>query len=217
MVNDNEGGTGADRLASPLLPALVRSVRIAGLRALSYGDDLRQRHFASILSANNKLQPWLLPIQAGWERLLTPSTASSATTSSAAGELRSAIRAFRGALVGIAIATGLINLLSLSGPIFMLQVYDRVLPSRSLPTLVGLALLVFVLFAFQGLLDMLRGRILLRVGRALDEKLSPRVFDIVMRAPLQAAAGDNLQSVRDLDNVRAFMSSMGLAAFFDLP
>jgi PrtD family type I secretion system ABC transporter len=217
MVNDNEGGTGADRLASPLLPALVRSVRIAGLRALSYGDDLRQRHFASILSANNKLQPWLLPIQAGWERLLTPSTASSATTSSAAGELRSAIRAFRGALVGIAIATGLINLLSLSGPIFMLQVYDRVLPSRSLPTLVGLALLVFVLFAFQGLLDMLRGRILLRVGRGLDEKLSPRVFDIVMRAPLQVAAGDNLQSVRDLDNVRAFMSSMGLAAFFDLP
>ena len=222
MVNDNEGGTGADRLASPLLPALVRSVRIAGLRALSYGDDLRQRHFASILSANNKLQPWLLPIQAGWERLLTPSTvvearASSATTNGAAGELRAAIRAFRGALVGIAIATGLINLLSLSGPIFMLQVYDRVLPSRSLPTLVGLALLVFVLFAFQGLLDMLRGRILLRVGRALDEKLSPRVFDIVMRAPLQAAAGDNLQSVRDLDNVRAFMSSMGLAAFFDLP
>src|SRR5262249_29610686 len=113
---------------------------------------------------------------------------------------------------------GLINLLTLSGPLFMLQVYDRVLPSRSLPTLVGLALLVFVLFAFQGLLDLLRGRILLRVGRALDEKLSPRVVDIVMRAPLQTTtAVDNLQAVRDLDSGRAFMSSMGLAAFFDLP
>jgi ATP-binding cassette subfamily C protein len=100
----------------------------------------------------------------------------------------------------------------------MLQIYDRVLPSRSIPTLVGLALLVLVMFAFQGLLDMLRGRILLRIGRGLDEKLSPRVFDIVMRQPLQARpAGEGLQPVRDLDNVRSFTSSMGLAAFFDLP
>ena len=100
----------------------------------------------------------------------------------------------------------------------MLQVYDRVLPSRSLPTLIGLALLVLVLFAFQGLLDMLRGRVLLRVGRGLDERLSPRVFELVMRAPLQArAAGELPQSIRDLDNVRSFMSSTALTAFFDLP
>src|ERR1700757_4854720 len=104
MVNNNEGGTGANRLASSHV--LARSVRIAWLRALTYGDDLRQRHFASILNAN-RLHPWLLPIQAGWERLLTPSTveapAASATTSGAAGELRAAIHAFRGAFVGIAI------------------------------------------------------------------------------------------------------------------
>ena len=100
----------------------------------------------------------------------------------------------------------------------MLQVYDRVLPSRSVPTLVGLALLVLALFAFQGLLDMLRGRILLRVGRGIDERLSPRVFELVMRAPLQGrAAAEGQQPIRDLDNVRSFMSSTGLTAFFDLP
>jgi ATP-binding cassette subfamily C protein len=136
-----------------------------------------------------------------------------------AGELRAAIRTYRSALTGVGLATGLINLLSLAGPLFMLQIYDRVLPSRSVPTLVGLALLVLVLFAFQGLLDMLRGRILLRIGRGLDEKLSPRVFELVTRAPLMAArpAGEGLQSIRDLDNVRTFMSGTGLTAFFDLP
>src|SRR5262245_30030851 len=136
-----------------------------------------------------------------------------------AGELRAAICAFHGALVGVGIATGLVNLLSLTGPLFMLQVYDRVLPSRSVPTLVGLALLVLVLFAFQGLLDLLRGRILLRIGRGLDERLAPRVFELVMRTPLLPArpGGDALQPIRDLDSIRSFISSMGLTAFFDLP
>jgi ATP-binding cassette subfamily C protein len=135
-----------------------------------------------------------------------------------AGELRAAVRAFRSALTGVGLASGLINVLSLAGPLFMLQVYDRVLPSRSIPTLIGLSLLVLVMFAFQGLLDVLRGRILLRIGRGLDEKLSARVFEIVMRAPLQARpASEGLQSIRDLDSVRSFVSSMGLTAFFDLP
>jgi PrtD family type I secretion system ABC transporter len=136
-----------------------------------------------------------------------------------ADELRQAIRTFRSALAGVGVASGLINVLSLAGPLFMLQIYDRVLPSRSVPTLVGLALLVLVLFAFQGLLDMLRGRILLRIGRGLDEKLAPRVFELVMRAPLSPArpGGDGLQPIRDLDSLRSFISSMGLTAFFDLP
>lgn len=193
MVNDNNGGTGADRLPSPLRQALGRSFRVA-----------------------------LARVDASWQQFLTPPTtvpiAAAQTTPGMAGELRAAIRVFRSALIGVGIATGLINLLSLAGPLFMLQVYDRVLPSRSVPTLVGLALLVLVLFAFQGLLDMLRGRILLRIGRGLDEKLSPRAFEVVMRSPLQARpAGEGLQSVRDLDSVRSFVSSVGLTAFFDLP
>jgi len=131
-----------------------------------------------------------------------------------ADELRQALRAFRSALAAVGVASGLINLLSLAGPLFMLQIYDRVLPSRSVPTLVGLALLVLVLFAFQGLLDLLRGRILLRIGRGLDEKLAPRVFELVMRAPLLPTrpGGDGLQPIRDLDSMRSFISSMGLTA-----
>jgi ATP-binding cassette subfamily C protein len=197
---------------------LGRDICAAVRRAFGCGP-----HLSAIPLVAGRSRTWVLsPLAACWQRLLTPSTvelrAPVSAEPGAPNELRMAMRAYRGAFVGIAVATGLINLLTLSGPLFMLQVYDRVLPSRSLPTLVGLALLVFVLYAFQGLLDLLRGRILLRVGRALDEKLSPRVFDIVMRAPLQTTNGvDNLQAVRDLDSVRAFMSSMGLAAFFDLP
>ncbi len=74
----------------------------------------------------------------------------------------------RGAFLGVAILSGLINLLYLSGSIFMMEVYDRVLPSRSIPTLIGLSIIIVVLYLFQGLFDMLRGRIMARVGAALD-------------------------------------------------
>ena len=114
--------------------------------------------------------------------------------------------------------TGMINLLYLTGSFFMLEIYDRVLPSRSVPTLVGLAVIAFVLYAFQGVLDVLRGRVLVRIGASLDEALSGRVFDILVRLPLKARpAGDGLQPIRDLDQVRSFLSGLGPTALFDLP
>ena len=70
----------------------------------------------------------------------------------------------RGALLGVALLSGLINILYLSGSLYMMEVYDRVLPSRSIPTLVGLSAIILALFLFQGLFDMLRGRIFARVG-----------------------------------------------------
>ena len=69
----------------------------------------------------------------------------------------------------------------LTGPLFMLQVYDRVLPSRSIPTLVGLGLFAMTLYVFQGVLEATRARLLLRIGLALDARLSARVFGLVMR------------------------------------
>ena len=114
--------------------------------------------------------------------------------------------------------SGLVNVLSLTGSFFMLEVYDRVIPSRSVPTLVGLSVLALVLFAVQGLLEALRSRILARIGGAMDEAVSARVFDIVVRAPLKAGpVGDGLQPLRDLDQVRAFLGGSGQSAFFDLP
>jgi PrtD family type I secretion system ABC transporter len=128
------------------------------------------------------------------------------------------LSACKGAFAAIGILTAFINVLMLTGSLFMLQVYDRVLPSRSVPTLIGLGILAAALFAFQGFLDMSRGRILVRIGSFLDEKLSPRIYDAVARMPLRIQSkSDGIQSVRDLDQIRNFLSSLGPAALFDLP
>src|SRR5437763_8287721 len=133
-------------------------------------------------------------------------------------ELGEALRACRGAFIGVGVMSCMINLLYLTGSLFMLEVYDRVLPSRSVPTLVGLAILAGGLYSAQGVLDMIRGRVLGRIGTSLDEALNARVFETIVRLPLLVGArNDGLQPLRDLDNVRSFLGSMGPGAFFDLP
>src|SRR5579863_8154915 len=133
-------------------------------------------------------------------------------------ELGEALRACRTAFIGVGIMSCMINLLYLTGSLFMLEVYDRVLPSRSVPTLVGLIVLAGGLYIAQGVLDLIRGRILGRIGTSLDEALHQRVFDIVVRLPLTVGGrNDGLQPLRDLDNVRGFLGGMGPGAFFDLP
>ena len=133
-------------------------------------------------------------------------------------ELGEALRACRTAFIGVGVMSCMINLLYLTGSLFMLEVYDRVLPSRSVPTLVGLIILAVGLYIAQGILDLIRGRILGRVGTSLDEALNARVFDIVVRLPLAVGGpSEGLQPLRDLDNVRGFLGGMGPGAFFDLP
>ncbi|WP_213773328.1 type I secretion system permease/ATPase [Bradyrhizobium sp. dw_78] len=133
-------------------------------------------------------------------------------------ELGDALRACRSAFIGVGIMSCMINVLYLTGSLFMLEVYDRVLPSRSVPTLIGLAILAGGMYFFQGVLDLIRGRILGRVGTALDESLNRRVFETVVRLPLTVGGrNDGLQPLRDLDAVRSFLSGMGPGAFFDLP
>src|SRR5829696_10487239 len=133
-------------------------------------------------------------------------------------ELSGALSACRGAFTGIGLMTAMINVLYLTGSFFMLEIYDRVIPSRSIPTLIGLCVLALALYAFQGALDLIRGRILVRIGAALDHALSARVFGIVVRLPLHTRnQGDGQQPLRDLDQVRSFLSGAGPAAFFDLP
>src|SRR3954470_23488527 len=132
-------------------------------------------------------------------------------------ELSDALRGCRSAFLGVGVMSCIINLLYLTGSIFMLEVYDRVLPSRSVPTLIGLVILASGLYAAQGALDLIRSRILGRIGTALDESLNARVFDTIVRLPLVVGGGEGLQPLRDLDNVRAFLGSQGPSAFFDLP
>ena len=133
-------------------------------------------------------------------------------------ELAEALAACRGAFYGTALISGMSNILMLSGAMFMLEIYDRVLPSRSMPTLVGLLVLVAALFTALGILDAIRGRILVRIGGALDETLSGRVYDTLVRLPLRAGArSDGTQPLRDLDAVRSYLSGLGPVALFDLP
>ncbi|WP_165350056.1 type I secretion system permease/ATPase [Mesorhizobium sp. M3A.F.Ca.ET.080.04.2.1] len=133
-------------------------------------------------------------------------------------ELRRALTSFRGSYVAVAAFSGLINVLMLSGSLFMLQVYDRVLPSRSVPTLVALIVLVAVLYAFQGVLEAIRARVLTRIGAGIDETIANRVFDCVVRLPLRTRdRGEGLQALRDLDQISGFLSGPGPAALFDLP
>ena len=112
----------------------------------------------------------------------------------------------------------MVNVLYLTGSFFMLEIYDRVLPSRSVPTLVGLIVLAAGLYMAQGVLDLIRGRILVRIGESLDESLSGRVFDTIARLPLKVGQrNDGLQPLRDLDSIRSFLSGLGPIAMFDLP
>ena len=112
----------------------------------------------------------------------------------------------------------MVNVLALTSPLFMLQVYDRVLASGSVPTLVGLCVLAAGLYLFQAGLDVIRARVLLRVGEHFDGALCGRVHDAVVRLPLLSRMpGDGLQPLRDLDNVRGFLSGQGPTALFDLP
>ncbi len=136
----------------------------------------------------------------------------------ARSELGDALARCRSAFIGVGVFSAFINVLMLTGPLFMLQVYDRVLPSRNIPTLLGFAVLTAALYAFQALLEGLRSRVLVRIGASLDEALSSRVYWLVSRLPLHTRShGDGLQPVRDLDQIRSFLSGSGPTALFDMP
>src|ERR1043165_5436751 len=146
------------------------------------------------------------------------SAARPATRAAQTSALRQALAACWHAFIAVGLMSGLINILYLTGSFFMLEVYDRVLPSRSVPTLVALSVLALTLFAFQGVLDVIRSRILVRVAATLDERLSSRVYDIVVQLPLRARAqGDGLAPLRDLDQIRSFLVPTVPLALFDLP
>jgi ATP-binding cassette subfamily C protein len=121
-------------------------------------------------------------------------------------------------LTSVAIFSGVINFLALAGSFYMLQVYDRVLPSQSIPTLIGLSVLMVGLYVVNGMLEYFRSRIMIRIGTRIDATLSPKIFKAVQLLPLRTRlAGDGMQPLRDLDTIRSFMGGLGLPALFDLP
>ena len=134
------------------------------------------------------------------------------------GPVQQALRRSYQAFLGVAVFSGVINILALTGSFYMLQVYDRVLPSRSVPTLVGLSLLMAGFYAVYGLLDFFRIRVMSGVGVRIDADLRDKVYSAVQILPLRSRQGsDGLQAVRDLDQIRNFLSGLGPTAFFDMP
>ncbi len=131
-------------------------------------------------------------------------------------ELVEVLKTCKDAFVGAGIFSFFINILMLASPVYMLQIYDRVLASRNVTTLIVLSVITAGLFAVYAALETLRSRVLVRIGGKLDKLLSGRVFDAVFKAALQRP-GAGGQAMRDLDALREFLTGNGLFAFFDAP
>ena len=145
------------------------------------------------------------------------SSLSSAPTLSA-NPIRRTLARSKDLFVAVGLFSGVINLLALTGSFYMLQVYDRVLPSNSVPTLIGLTVLMALLYIANGFLDFIRVRVMARVGVRVDNDVRASVFRAIRLMPLKfRKAGDGLQPIRDLDTIRGFCSGMGPTALFDLP
>lgn len=132
-------------------------------------------------------------------------------------ELRTARRANRSLFWAVGVFSFFANMLMLTGPLYMLQVYDRVLGSRSVETLIALSLLVAFLYGIMGLLDYARGRIMGRVGARFQSTLDRRVFDAMVRRSAVAPDASAQTGLADLESVQRLLSSPVLMAIFDMP
>ena len=132
-------------------------------------------------------------------------------------EISEVYRASRSTLIAAGVFSCMVNILMLTGPLFMLQVYDRVLASGSVPTLVALTIIVAAMYAYYGFLEFLRARLMVRLGRRVEEKLRGRVFNAVTTHALRRTPGVGSQPLNDLATIRQYLSGQGPFAFFDMP
>lgn len=135
------------------------------------------------------------------------------------GELGAALKRYRATLITVAVLSAVLNVLVLAGSFYLMMIYDSVLPSHSLPTLVGLFTLVTIAYSFQGLFEHGRGKLLASVGAQLERQLSRRVQRAMndMARLNGKTEGDGLAPMRDLDQVRTFLTGTGPATLLDLP
>ncbi|MCL4766563.1 MAG: type I secretion system permease/ATPase [Hyphomicrobiaceae bacterium] len=133
-------------------------------------------------------------------------------------EFKSLFGSLSGVGWAIVLISCVVNVLALTGAIYMLQVYDRVLSSRSVPTLVALSALAIGLYFFQGALEVVRTQLMVRLGSRVDQRLRDSAYRAVVQLPLKGRTGEeSLQPVRDVDTIRGFMASQGPTAILDIP
>lgn len=134
-----------------------------------------------------------------------------------AGQPRTTFDRLRLGLGGVAVFSILINLLLLTGPLFMLQIYDRVLTSKSMPTLLALAAIAVAMYAFYGLFDALRARLLIRISRSVDVSHADASFNDLMTQLEDRGERRKPAATTDLSTLRDFLSSPAAATLFDIP
>ena len=136
---------------------------------------------------------------------------------SGSGELIDARRESRALYWAVGLFSFFANILMLTGPLYMLQVYDRVLGSRSFETLLALSLLVMFLYGVMGLLDYARGRVMGRAAARFQTRMERRVFDSVLKSSSTKPSPEARTGQKDLSAVQQLMGSPVLMAIFDLP
>lgn len=141
------------------------------------------------------------------------------TMLSATSDLRKTLVRMKSAIIVVAVLSALLNILLLGGSIYMMLIYDTVLPSHSIPTLFGLLIMVVIVFAFQGLFDILRSRMVADIGASFHNRMINRIQNVMFETILRKSVPSSRATapVRDLDTIRSFMASPGPSAFMDLP
>ncbi|MCQ0969905.1 type I secretion system permease/ATPase [Paracoccus sp. TK19116] len=124
----------------------------------------------------------------------------------------------RGLVIFLFVISGIISVLALTGSFYMLQIYDRALVSGSLPTLAAISVLAIGLYIFQGMFDIIRAQVLVRIGARVDGRLAPLAHEVVVDMPrLGYSTSEALERGRDVDTLRNFFGSQAPVAIFDFP
>lgn len=144
-----------------------------------------------------------------------PTAARAAGTE--ASPLSTGLRAISPVLLVAIIFSFFINLLMFVSPLYMLQVYDRILTTRSETTLIVITLLAGLLLLVYAVLESVRSRVLVHAGLMFDEHVAGAAFNAIHRAMLRQPGGNLIQGLRDVDTLREFLTGSGLIAFCDAP
>lgn len=134
-----------------------------------------------------------------------------------ASEIAQVLRKFRHVFIAAGVFTAVINLLMLTPIIYMLQVYDRVLASLNVTTLIMLTVIAAGLYLLLGLLESVRGKTLTRMGNQIDAQMNERVFRASYQSYLHHGNGNAQQALTDFLQVRQFLTGTGVLVLFDAP
>ncbi|PMP91991.1 MAG: type I secretion system permease/ATPase [Desulfurella sp.] len=132
-------------------------------------------------------------------------------------QLLQALKPFKQAFITTGIVSAIINIIMIVPSIYMLEVYDRILVSKSVPTLILISLMVLGFYAFMGVLEWLRSQLLIRISNNMDAQLNEKVFSVAFSNALYANTGNPSQAFSDFTNIRQFLTGSGVLAFFDIP